>query len=134
MDEMYGLYGGGGGGGEEYSERALMSPDNLVLPSEYQAWLFSAGFRDNRIPMYGFGSEEFVSSASGMSETASVTPDQEDAAETAIKSKIKSHPSYPRLLHAYLDCQKVMMTAMMITSNDFVVFHECNPNTKPTST
>ncbi|XP_039156635.1 homeobox protein knotted-1-like 6 isoform X2 [Eucalyptus grandis] len=111
MDEMYGLCGGGGGGGggggEEYSERALMSPENLVLPSEYQAWLCSAGFRDNRIPMYGFGSEEFVSSASGMSETASVTPDQEDAAETAIKSKIKSHPSYPRLLHAYIDCQKV---------------------------
>ncbi|XP_030545111.1 homeobox protein knotted-1-like 6 [Rhodamnia argentea] len=105
MDEMYGLYGGGGS--EEYSERALMSPENLVLPSEYQAWLCSAGFRDNRIPMYGFGSEEFVSSASGMSETASVTPDQEDAAETAIKSKIKSHPSYPRLLQAYIDCQKV---------------------------
>ncbi|XVE85109.1 hypothetical protein DITRI_Ditri17bG0065800 [Diplodiscus trichospermus] len=98
MDEMYGFHSTG-----EYADKALMSPENLILPSDYQAWLCSSG----RVPM--FGSEEFICAASAISEAASITPEiqREDNMSSMIKAKIASHPSYPRLLQAYIDCQKV---------------------------
>lgn len=99
----------------EYSDKALMSPENLILSSEYQAFLSSsssaaaAAFRD-RLPI--FGSEEFLTAASAcISEAASMsTPDfqrEEDLSCRLIKARIASHPTYPRLLQAYIDCQKV---------------------------
>ncbi|XVF85018.1 hypothetical protein PTKIN_Ptkin17bG0085000 [Pterospermum kingtungense] len=99
MDEMYGFHSTG----EYADDKALMSPENLILPSDYQPWLCSSG----RIPM--FGSDELIYAASAISEAASITPEiqrQEDMS-TLIKAKIASHPSYPRLLQAYIDCQKV---------------------------
>ncbi|XVE75005.1 hypothetical protein DITRI_Ditri12bG0062800 [Diplodiscus trichospermus] len=98
MDEMYGFHSTG-----EYADNALMSPENLILPSDYQAWLYSSG----RLPM--FGSDELISAASAISEAASITPEiqREEDMSTVIKAKIASHPSYPRLLQAYIDCQKV---------------------------
>lgn len=33
--------------------------------------------------------------------------DEDEDACSIIKAKIASHPSYPKLLHAYIDCQKV---------------------------
>ncbi|XWS34759.1 hypothetical protein CRYUN_Cryun21dG0065100 [Craigia yunnanensis] len=95
MDEMYGFHSI-----EEYADKALMSPENLILPSDYQAWLCSSG----RVPM--FGSDEL---ASAISEAASITPEiqREENMSSVIKDKIASHPSYPRLLEAYIDCQKV---------------------------
>ncbi|KAF3431232.1 hypothetical protein FNV43_RR25962 [Rhamnella rubrinervis] len=102
MDEMYGLQST-----VEYADRALMSPENLILPSEYQTLLASAAFRD-RLPM--FGSDELLSAASVISsEAASVAPEfqREEDISTIIKAKIASHPTYPKLLEAYIDCQKV---------------------------
>lgn len=105
-DEMYGF-----NSAVEYSDKALMSPDNLILPSDYQSLLSSgalASFRDHRIPI--FGSEELLSAAaSAISEAASITHEiqREEDMSTIIKAKIASHPYYPRLLQAYIDCQKV---------------------------
>ncbi|OMO78294.1 homeobox knotted-1-like protein [Corchorus capsularis] len=101
MEEMYGFHSTG-----EYGhDKALMSPENLLLPSEYQAWLCSTG----RVPM--FGSDELISATASacISEAASITPEiqREEDMSTIIKAKIASHPSYPRLLEAYIDCQKV---------------------------
>jgi hypothetical protein len=108
MDEMYGL-----NTAAEYSDdyKALMSPDNLILPTAdyYQGLLSStAALRDHhRIPI--FGSDEFLSAASAISEAASFTPEiqREEDMSSVIKARIASHPSYPRLLQAYIDCQKV---------------------------
>ncbi|KAK3028212.1 hypothetical protein RJ639_039495 [Escallonia herrerae] len=102
MEEIYGLHSN------------LMSPDNLIMPAEYHS-LFS--FSDHhRFPV--FGSEELMSAASAISEAASVTAvmhegrcvdddDDEEGASSVIKAKIASHPSYPKLLDAYIACQKV---------------------------
>ncbi|KAE8023496.1 hypothetical protein FH972_009185 [Carpinus fangiana] len=108
MDEMYGL-----NTAAEYSDdyKALMSPDNLILPTAdyYQGLLSStAALRDHhRIPI--FGSDELLSAASAISEAASFTPEiqREEDMSSVIKARIASHPSYPRLLQAYIDCQKV---------------------------
>lgn len=90
-----------------------------------------ADHHHNRIPM--FGSDDNIGTGgfqcSGISETASITPheiyhhhqrkiiynnedyeEREDHHEdscSAIKAKIASHPSYPKLIDAYIDCQKV---------------------------
>ncbi|KAF5726736.1 KNOTTED1-like homeobox6 [Tripterygium wilfordii] len=109
MDGMYGLYSTG-----EYSDEALMTPDNLILPSDYHGFLAS-----DRIPLFG-SDELFSAAASAISEAASsITPGirqqqqqeprqrEEDTSYGIIKAKIASHPSYPRLLQAYIDCQKV---------------------------
>ncbi|KAK8605557.1 hypothetical protein V6N13_102335 [Hibiscus sabdariffa] len=96
---MYGFNATAG----EYADKALMSPENMILPSDYHAWLCSTG----RVPM--FGSDELISAASAISEAASITPEirGEEDISWAVKTKIVSHPSYPRLLQAYIDCQKV---------------------------
>ncbi|XP_030960993.1 homeobox protein knotted-1-like 6 isoform X1 [Quercus lobata] len=110
MDGMYGL-----NSAAEYSDKALMSPDNLILPSDYQTLLSSssssgafASFRDHhhhRIPI--FGSEELLSAAASAISEASEIQREELDMSTIIKAKIASHPCYPRLLQAYIDCQKV---------------------------
>ncbi|KAJ7953583.1 Knotted-1 homeobox protein [Quillaja saponaria] len=123
MEEMYGLQSTA-----DYSDKALMTPENLILPSDYQSFLLSSSssgiviegegegeggtFRgcDYRFPI--FGSDEFLSAASVISEAEAsnnITPEilrQEDVS-TVIKAKIACHPRYPRLLEAYIDCQKV---------------------------
>lgn len=119
MEEMYGLqstaeYGDKGfQSTAEYEDRALMTPENLILPLDYQSLLVSSGaFRGehhhHRVPM--FGSDDVVL-YSGMSESASptITPEfqREEDVFGAIKAKIASHPTYPRLIHAYIECQKV---------------------------
>ncbi|PQP97087.1 homeobox protein knotted-1-like 6 [Prunus yedoensis var. nudiflora] len=119
MEEMYGLqstaeYGDKGfQSTAEYEDRALMTPENLILPLDYQSLLVSSGaFRGehhhHRVPM--FGSDDVVL-YSAMSEAASptITPEfqREEDVFGAIKAKIASHPTYPRLIHAYIECQKV---------------------------
>ncbi|KAF5450269.1 hypothetical protein F2P56_030635 [Juglans regia] len=107
MDDIYGL-----NSAVDYSDnyKTLMSPENLILPTAdyYQSFFSSASaVRDNRFPL--FGSDELLSAASAVSEAASITPEiqlQEDMS-SMIKAKIASHPCYPRLLQAYIDCQKV---------------------------
>ncbi|XP_039062033.1 homeobox protein knotted-1-like 6 isoform X2 [Hibiscus syriacus] len=99
MDGMYGFNATAG----EYGDKALMSPENTILPSDDHAWLCSLG----RVPM--FGSDELIFAASAISEGASITPEirLEEDISCVVKAKIASHPSFPRLLQAYIDCQKV---------------------------
>ncbi|XP_052184613.1 LOW QUALITY PROTEIN: homeobox protein knotted-1-like 6 [Diospyros lotus] len=101
MDEMYGFHPST----SDYADRALMSPDNLMIPAEYQAFLCNSS--GHRIPM--FGADELISGASAVdSEAGSATPGAlHDDVSSVIKTKIASHPFYPRLLEAYIDCQKV---------------------------
>ncbi|CAK9158155.1 unnamed protein product [Ilex paraguariensis] len=96
------------------ADKVLMSPENLMIPAEYES-LLSSGDDHYRIPM--FGGEDLGSGfqCSAISEVASMTPevqrgphrDEDDDASSVIKAKIASHPSYPKLLDAYIDCQKV---------------------------
>ncbi|KAG6708217.1 hypothetical protein I3842_06G069600 [Carya illinoinensis] len=104
MDEMYGLTSMA-----EFSDnyKTLLYPENLILPAAdyYQSFFSSAStLRDNRVPI--FGSDEPFSVAS---EAASIAPEiqREEDMSSMMKARIASHPSYPRLLQAYIDCQKV---------------------------
>ncbi|XP_027100190.2 homeobox protein knotted-1-like 6 [Coffea eugenioides] len=130
MDEMYDLHSSG----HDYADKALISPENLMMAADYSYQSFISPSNDHhRIHIYG--SDDHVAAAAAaasrfqcsasISEAASITPEDiqrgssrcgfggEDdihAAEDAcsvIKAKIASHPSYPKLLDAYIDCQKV---------------------------
>ncbi|KAL3511313.1 hypothetical protein ACH5RR_030714 [Cinchona calisaya] len=124
MDEMYGLHSSS----HEYdAEKALMSAENLMMPADhysYQSFISSSS--NNRHHIYGSSSDDHhhvvSTAAASMSEAASIiTPedliqrggsrhdedDEDEDACSVIKAKIASHPSYPKLLHAYIDCQKV---------------------------
>lgn len=106
-DEIYGV-----SSTAEYTDRALMTPEN-IFPAEYHSFLMSSAART---PM--FGSDEFLSAAIAVTagnETepypgATIAPEiqRQNDASSLIKAKIASHPHYPRLLQAYIDCQKVM--------------------------
>ncbi|KAJ8773566.1 hypothetical protein K2173_005812 [Erythroxylum novogranatense] len=86
MDGLFGLPA-------EFSDKPLMSPlQSMLLPLDYHSFL------DHRIP--SFGSDELISSE----EASDITPEN---SSSLIKAKIASHPCYPRLLDAYIDCQKV---------------------------
>ncbi|RZB99261.1 Homeobox protein knotted-1-like 6 isoform B [Glycine soja] len=102
-DEMYGV-----SSTTEYSDGALMTPEN-IFPAEYHSFLMSSAAR---IPM--FGSDELLSAVTAGNETepypgATIAPEiqRQNDASSLIKAKIASHPHYPRLLQAYIDCQKV---------------------------
>ncbi|KAL7241052.1 hypothetical protein ACSBR2_006637 [Camellia fascicularis] len=107
MDEMYSL----NPATNDFADKALMSPENLmIIPAEYQPFLSFGADHHRMIPMM-FGSDELISVASAISETASITPgfgrSHDDMSSAMIKAKIASHPCYPKLLQAYIDCQKV---------------------------
>ncbi|KAH9627206.1 hypothetical protein KSS87_020752 [Heliosperma pusillum] len=102
MDEMYGLHNHNHHPttAAEYSEKALMTPENLILPTDYHALMMNSAVR--------FGSDELISatmSDSAASATVITADDRNSAA--VIKAKIASHPYYPRLLRSYIDCHKV---------------------------
>ncbi|XP_028769424.1 homeobox protein knotted-1-like 6 [Neltuma alba] len=108
MEEMYGF----SSSPMDYSDKAIMSPENLIFPADYQSFLMSSsaaqpGFRD-RFPV--LGSDELLSAASTEVEASVAAPEfrpQEDDSFSIIKAKIASHPHYPRLIQAYIDCQQV---------------------------
>ncbi|XP_022633723.1 homeobox protein knotted-1-like 6 isoform X2 [Vigna radiata var. radiata] len=105
-DQMYGMTPTA-----EYSEKALMTPET-IFPAEYHGFLMSSG---SRIPM--FGSDELLSAAVAITAASGAEPypnvavvpeiQRHHDSSSLIKAKIASHPHYPRLLQAYIDCQKV---------------------------
>ncbi|KAK7252391.1 hypothetical protein RIF29_36301 [Crotalaria pallida] len=105
MDEMYGL------SSSDYGEKPLMTPENLIFPADYhQSFLMSSNSSAGRVPM--FGSEDLLSavepsSAAGIQRQEQEHYDVNNNNNTVMKAKIASHPHYPRLLQAYIDCQKV---------------------------
>ncbi|XP_027361904.1 homeobox protein knotted-1-like 6 [Abrus precatorius] len=98
MDEMYGVPSTA-----EYADKALMTPENLIFPPDYPNFYMSSSAAA-RIPM--FGSDELLS-AEPSSAVGIQRQEEDDVATTIMKAKIASHPHYPRLLQAYIDCQKV---------------------------
>ncbi|GFY91552.1 homeobox knotted-like protein [Actinidia rufa] len=98
MDEMYGLHPTT----TDYAENLMM-----MIQAEYDSFYSSACDRDWNIPI--LGSDELIS------ETASITTEvrrsdiegRDDHVSGVIKARIASHPRYPELLEAYIDCQKV---------------------------
>lgn len=110
MDGMYGFHPTDG---DYSSDKAvlMMSPDNLMFPSDYQTLLCSSA-AENRVSDV-FGSDELLSAAASAlsSEAASIAPEiprnDDNISFGVIKAKIAGHPLYPRLLQAYIDCQKV---------------------------
>lgn len=110
MEEMYGFHSSTSSSGYTISpENNTISPfvnHNFYSPINH-FWPFS-------------GSDDLLSSiaASVITESVSVQTtrdhsklnedhDDDDVSDHMIKDKIVSHPSYSKLLDAYIDCQKV---------------------------
>ncbi|KAK9278707.1 hypothetical protein L1049_028282 [Liquidambar formosana] len=112
MEEMYGLHATA-----DYAEQAPMAPppmvpENLVSPAEYRSYASpsAVAYRD-RIPMMYGSSEQLFSASSAISDAASMVAEiqrggSDEEVSSAIRAKIASHPLYPKLLEAYIDCQK----------------------------
>ncbi|KAK1268251.1 Homeobox protein knotted-1-like 6 [Acorus gramineus] len=99
MEEIYGLhqtFGGFSASPSEMMTSQSAEGTSFVSPSELQSLIAAQVFRD-RIPI--FGSDPVFAPPPA--------PTAEEEISAAIKAKIASHPRYPRLLEAYIDCQKV---------------------------
>ncbi|KAF8081957.1 hypothetical protein N665_0855s0012 [Sinapis alba] len=102
MDRMCGFRSAG-----DYPEKSalvLSSSESLMSLSDYQNLIYSSAGES-----HVFGSDELFSAAAASalsSEAVSIAP-RADHDNNFIKSKIASHPLYPRLLQTYIDCQKV---------------------------
>ncbi|KAL8534222.1 hypothetical protein ACS0TY_010285 [Phlomoides rotata] len=62
---------------------AIMSPENLIIPEEYHQYHYRSMMDHRR------------------------ADESDGEASSVIKAKIAAHPSYSKLLDAYIDCQKV---------------------------
>ncbi|KAK7407238.1 hypothetical protein VNO78_08974 [Psophocarpus tetragonolobus] len=94
MDGMYGV--------PEYAADKALASENLIFPPDYHNGFLAA----TRIPMFG-SDELFSAEPSAGIQRQQQEEEDEVAATTVMKAKIASHPQYPRLLQAYIDCQKV---------------------------
>ncbi|XP_011071110.1 homeobox protein knotted-1-like 6 isoform X1 [Sesamum indicum] len=116
MDGMYGI--NPSTGSDDYADKALLSPENLMIAAEYGQYHYdsmvpSGDYYHRNIPVFD-SAEELGFQCSVVSESASVNVQNpregdhdDEQASSLIKAKIASHPSYPKLLDAYIDCQKV---------------------------
>ncbi|KAK9117203.1 hypothetical protein Sjap_016150 [Stephania japonica] len=108
MEELYGVHQSSA---MDYADQSSsMSPGSLVSPSDYQSF-----FGSSRIPIFG-SDQLYAVAASALSEAPAIQPssdagDRDINIATAIKAKIASHPRYPTLLQAYIDCQKLQVGA-----------------------
>lgn len=102
MEEMYGLHQTAG-----YSEQpSVVPPDNHSFPVGYRAAALAVANTRDRFPI--FGSEQFFSVPTAVSEAASVQRfGSGEELSSAIRAKVASHPLYPKLVEAYIHCQKV---------------------------
>ncbi|XP_048322997.2 homeobox protein knotted-1-like 6 [Ziziphus jujuba] len=109
MDNPYGIDTTAG-----FSDQSSMEvPGSFVAPADYLSF---EGIGD-RVP--SFGSDPIFSGSSStaaVSDEASMvvaaeiqrgTSSVDDEVSRVIREKIASHPLYPKLLQAYIDCQKV---------------------------
>ncbi|XP_030940850.1 homeobox protein knotted-1-like 6 [Quercus lobata] len=117
MDELYGLHSNA----TDYSVQGSM--DNYLVNNNY-----TNNYQSFQTPVAGladrvqvFGPERLLSgsSSSAVSDAASMVAEiqrggggggrtsSDEEASGAIRAKISSHPLYPKLLQAYIDCQKV---------------------------
>ncbi|KAL8052637.1 hypothetical protein ABFX02_05G018000 [Erythranthe guttata] len=125
MDEMYGIHHSIG---YDYSDKGFMSPDEnlMIAAAEYggdytydyhhhhQQLIPSSVDHRHRIPAVFESSSSAAATAASESASFSVHNEGDRKYQAAnsdsIKARIASHPSYPKLLDAYIDCQKVGAT------------------------
>ncbi|XP_031123898.1 homeobox protein knotted-1-like 6 [Ipomoea triloba] len=84
----------------DYADKALMSPDNnlmMMMDYPYAAYNYN----------YNYPAADTIPLCGASTEVAAADNEDEDVSSVMIKAKIASHPCYPKLLHAYIDCQKV---------------------------
>ena len=105
MEELYGFHSSATTAVysmETQPENVLSPPGNYPgFPSQ------AAAFAE-----HVFGSGQLLSGSSGISDADSMVAEiqrgsSEEEVSSAIRAKIASHPLYPELLQAYIDCQKV---------------------------
>ncbi|EEF51975.1 homeobox protein knotted-1-like 6 isoform X2 [Ricinus communis] len=110
MDELYGLHSTCS---DHYSMQQVV-PENLVpsAPVDYHA------FSSPGVSFPLLGSDHLFPGSSAVSDAASMVAEMqrgvsgggggsEEEVSSAIRAKIAAHPLYPKLLQAYIDCQKV---------------------------
>ena len=103
MDQLYGLYSPSS---SDYHHPPPFPPKNLISPSHYPNFNSPAPF-----PIFGFDQLLSASSVAVSDATSMVAQIQGggsgDEVSSAIRTQIATHPLYPKLLHAYIECQKV---------------------------
>ncbi|KAL9166259.1 hypothetical protein ABFS82_05G017800 [Erythranthe guttata] len=125
MDEMYGIHHSIG---YDYSDKGFMSPDEnlMIAAAEYGGGEYTYDYHHHhqlipssadhrhRIPAVFESSSSAAATAASESASFSVHNEGDRKYQAAnsdsIKARIASHPSYPKLLDAYIDCQKVGAT------------------------
>lgn len=103
MEEMYGFRCT-----PDFSDQAPL----VAFPADFQAF-------DEQIPIFRSPEQMFSgTSSSAISDAASIqrnnSTGSEDDISSAIRAKIASHPLYPKLLQAYIDCQKVNWSLLFV--------------------
>lgn len=101
MADLYGLHPLADYSYESSSAAPL---DNLLVPVNFQA--YSTASADYSHWLQVFGSGHVPSVSSGDYDAALAVVSEEESAG-AIREKIASHPLYPRLVDAFVDCQKI---------------------------
>uniref|UniRef100_A0A3Q7H4G7 Uncharacterized protein n=1 Tax=Solanum lycopersicum TaxID=4081 RepID=A0A3Q7H4G7_SOLLC len=100
---------------DDYADKALMSPENLMMQTEYN------NFHNYTNSSIMFGSDPIQLSSEqtlqnniyrgnccgGSGSGGDNNNNNDEDGSNIIKAKILSHPYYPKLLNAYIDCQKV---------------------------
>lgn len=100
---------------DDYADKALMSPENLMMQTEYN------NFHNYTNSSIMFGSDPIQLSSEqtlqnniyrgnccgGSGSGGDNNNNNDEDGSNVIKAKILSHPYYPKLLNAYIDCQKV---------------------------
>ncbi|KAL7133121.1 hypothetical protein ABFS83_12G119600 [Erythranthe nasuta] len=144
----------GGMCGVDSTDKALMSPENLmIIPMEYHhhynnsSSLFSDDdypppphhhHQTTMLPVFGSSAVHYYNSAVVTSdqdqESVSINNnnnnnnDDDVAASlmssSEMKAKIASHPSFPKLLHAYIDCQKFGAPPEIVHMLDEIMMRE----------
>ena len=105
MDQLYGLRSPSS---SDYHHHHPLPfpPDNLISPSHYPNF-------NSPAPFPVFGSDQLLSASSlAVSDAASMVAEIQgvvsgEEVSNAIRAKIATHPLYPKLIHAYIECQKV---------------------------
>ncbi|CAN4124247.1 unnamed protein product [Withania somnifera] len=129
-DEMYGFHST-----SDYADKALMSPENLMMQAEYNNFHNYNNTALTTSPTFGSDGVQLSSEAANSFSTTfqicnnnnsniyqiragncgsgsrrddnNNNEDYDEDDSNIIKAKIVSHPYYPKLLDAYIDCQKV---------------------------
>lgn len=99
MEDMYGYH--------SISDYTISPETNLISPPSDQYHHHHNTSLDHYRSLYG--SDELLSAtASVISKSVSKSNDHDDHEnDEAIKAKIANHPLYPKLLDAFIDCQKL---------------------------